>query len=198
MARRVEQGDDADLLALGIGNQRIHVRLGQLIILSGVIKRLVARLNGTRHLIAVIRRAVDRQAHVIQQEPQAVVAEGQFHMGIVAVGGIVDHLFQIINTEILPPAIKVDNPQEVVTARRSGLLVLPHCKDRRRHHAQDHDQSQHQRQHFVQRPSCLLFFHFLHPFPVTFARPSLTANPAGAGYIGKLWVSIHFSANPVA
>ena len=75
MTRCVEHGDDPNLFLPGIVDQLLHLGLGQLIG-PGIIKFLVALLNGAGDLVTGIRRAIHFHGHIVQQEAQAIVAEG--------------------------------------------------------------------------------------------------------------------------
>ena len=75
VTRCIEHGDDPNLFLPGIVDQLLHLGLGQLIG-PGIIKFLVALLNGAGDLVTGIRRAIHFHGHVVQQEAQAIVAEG--------------------------------------------------------------------------------------------------------------------------
>ena len=126
MPRGVDKGDDADASLRRIGDDAVHLSLGQLVICTGIIVCLVARLDGAFHLVAGERalRAVDAvaQRHVIQQEAQAVVADRQLQVVIAVLRHLVDEVFDLLLCKVFSAAVEMKDPHRCVCAvpRRQG------------------------------------------------------------------------------
>ena len=117
MTGRVEEGDDLYALGVCIGDDRVHLVLTQLPAAgSGII--IVAGLNGRLYVIAGVVFAICCDGHIIQQEAQAVVAKGQFQMGIVIFAHDINDALELIHGEILSSAVNMIDLHEPV--RRFG------------------------------------------------------------------------------
>ena len=91
-------------------------------------------------------------------------------MGIVAFGGVVDHLLDLIDGKILSAAVQVENAQELAVLGRGLVLARlgagrgGECGDGQQPDHQNHRQNQ--RQQSLPRRSCLRLVHFVHSFPL--------------------------------
>ena len=81
MARGIEQGDDGNPLFGRVGEDCVHLALGQLAGRVGGIAS-IARLHRRSYGVAFIRSSVDRDGHIVEQEAQALVAERQLDVGV--------------------------------------------------------------------------------------------------------------------
>ena len=169
VARCVEQGDDLNALGIGILDDGIHVALAQLAGGAGR-KVRVALLNGTGDSCAAVVLAVDRQGHIVQQEAQAVVAEGQLQVREVIFCQLIDDALDLTDGEILSAAVQVENAQELAVLGRGLVLARlgagrgGECGDGQQPDHQNHRQNQ--RQQSLPRRSCLRLVHFVHSFPL--------------------------------
>ena len=172
VARRIEHGDDGNVFALGIGNNGVHVSLGQHragSILT-VTVRGVAISDSIFHIIAAICLVVGLHRHIVQQEPETVVAEGQLQVREVIFCQLIDDALDLTDGEILSAAVQVENAQELAVLGRGLVLARlgagrgGECGDGQQPDHQNHRQNQ--RQQSLPRRSCLRLVHFVHSFPL--------------------------------
>ena len=77
MSRGIKHRDDLNARFIGIGNDGVHIALGQHTgSCTGKAVAAVAALDSRLNSITLVLRPVHRDGHIIQQEAQAVVAEG--------------------------------------------------------------------------------------------------------------------------
>ena len=119
MPRGVDQGDDADASRRRIGDDAAHLRLAQLAGAGGRVGT-VARLDTGLHRVAGERvvstvNAV-AEAHIIQQEAQAVVADRQFQIVIIVIRKRINDTLDLVLGEILSAAIQMENLHKGVIA----------------------------------------------------------------------------------
>ena len=133
VAGGVDQGDNLDALGSSIVEDVVHLILGPL---AGMGVSLVAGLDTGGDSVA----AVAQDGHIVQDQPQTVVAQGQLQMGVAVLGQQVDELLDIIDLEEFPAAVHMVDPQEVL-----GCCACPQG-----HQGQDHAQDQSQRNKLLQ------------------------------------------------
>ena len=96
-----------------MGDDAVHLSLGQRIPIWVIIVRLVARLDTGLHRVARERTVSTvnavAEAHIVQQEAQAVVADRQFHVGVVVRSQRINQGLNLIDREILSAAIQMEN-----------------------------------------------------------------------------------------
>ena len=128
-----------------------------------------AALDSRLNSITLVLRPVHRDGHIIQQEAQAVVAEGQLDMRIVIFRQLIDDALDLTDGEILSAAVQVENAQELAVLGRGLVLARlgagrgGECGDGQQPDHQNHRQNQ--RQQSLPRRSCLRLVHFVHSFP---------------------------------
>ena len=113
MARRIEHRDDAHALFLGIGKDSVHLGLRQLVdieVIIGLVARVDRRLDG----ITLVGRAVHGQAHIVQQEAHAVVADRKHHIVEASRSGIVNDLLDAVHGKILSAAVEHDDGKLII------------------------------------------------------------------------------------
>ena len=96
MARCVDHRDDTEALGLRIGNDLVHFGLRQFV-RREIIISLVARMDRRSDLLTRIGRAVHGQAHIVQQEAHAVVADRKHHIVEASRSGIVNDLLDAVH-----------------------------------------------------------------------------------------------------
>ena len=113
MPRGVDKGDDADASLRRIGDDAVHLSLGQRIPIWVIIVRLVARLDTGLHRVARERTVSTvnavAEAHIVQQEAQAVVADRQFQVVIIVILKRINDILDLAHGEILSAAIQMEN-----------------------------------------------------------------------------------------
>ena len=178
VTRCVDARNHPHALGLGIGDDRIHLGLRQLIDVK-VIVLFVAGMNRRLDSLAAIRRPIHRQGHIVQQETQAVVAHRQLDIVKSSRRCIVDDLFDTINAVILTAAIQ---EHDVVLVGRIRTVRTRRIRRRECRHgqqAQQHDEYKNHGKHFLMHWSfpCLVhllaipfIFYFSH-FPGAGKRP---------------------------
>ena len=124
MTRRVDQRDDGDVLALRIGNDRVHIRLRELIHAARIVILHVAVMDLRLHVITGIGLSIRRDRHIVQQETQAVVADRQFYVRIVRRGSCVDQRLDLSDAEILSAAIQMENAHEIISCRAARSCLV--------------------------------------------------------------------------
>ena len=120
MARGVQQRDDADALCVGIADDGIHLRLGELVAVGVIIISPVARLDSGLDRLAVIGGNIDGNRHIIQQEAKAVVAESQFQMRIAGFCDRIDQADDPVFRKILTARIQMHDLVERAGIQRHG------------------------------------------------------------------------------
>ena len=166
VARGVDTGNHAHALGGGVGDDFVHLGLGQLIHVEVVI-RLIAGVDGGRHPLAAVRLPVYRQGHIVQQEAQAIVAHGQLDIVKSSRRRIVDDLLDAVDAEILAAAVQEHDVvlvAGVFRVTRLGAGRGSECGDGQQPDHQNHRQNQ--RQQSLPRRSCLRLVHFVHSFPL--------------------------------
>ena len=113
MARCVDHWDDAEALGLRIGNDLVHFGLRQFV-RREIIISLVARMDRRSDLLTGIGRAVHGQAHIVQQEAHAVVADRKHHIVEASRSGIVDDLLDAVHGKILSAAVEHDDGKLII------------------------------------------------------------------------------------
>ena len=113
MTRRIHQRDDLNALAVRIADDGFHLSLGQRIPIWVIIVRLVARLDTGLHRVARERTVSTvnavAEAHILQQEAQAVVADRQFQVVIIVILKRINDILDLAHGEILSAAIQMEN-----------------------------------------------------------------------------------------
>ena len=170
MSRGIKHRDDLNARFIGIGNDGVHIALGQHTgSCTGKAVAAVAALDSRLNSITLVLRPVHRDGHIIQQEAQAVVAEGQLDMRIVIFRQLIDDALDLTDGEILSAAVQVENAQELAVLGRGLVLARlgagrgGECGDGQQPDHQNHRQNQ--RQQSLPRRSCLRLVHFVHSFP---------------------------------
>ena len=136
VAGNVDAGDDVDALAVGIGDDVVHLGLGQVHVgtvgsLAGAVGVAVAQSRGQ-----VVGAVGGGQAHVIQREAEAlVVGQVQLHLVEAGIGSIVDDGLQLVGSEILSARIHMDDAVGIVILRGTDADGQ-----------EGHDHAQHQNQ----------------------------------------------------
>ena len=125
VTRSVQQGNYPDALAVRIADDGVHLSLGQLVICTGIIVCLVARLNTGLHRFARERTvstvSAVAEAHITQQEAETVVAHGQLHVGVVVRSQRINDTLDLVHGEILSAAIQMENLHKgVIAFRKDG------------------------------------------------------------------------------
>ena len=164
VARCVDARNHAHALGSGIGNDRVHLGLRQLVDIE-VIIFFVARVDSLGHRVAAVRHSVHRQGHVVEQKAQAVVAECQLELVIAVRAHLVEQCDDPVLAEILTAAVEVQDLIIIRVVRRARLAVTRR-EGRDRQQAHCHDHRQNQRQHFLPQRSCLRLIHVFIPFPI--------------------------------
>lgn len=111
MARCVDHWDDAEALGLRIGNDLVHFGLRQFV-RREIIISLVARMDRRSDIFAGIGLIAHSQAHIVQQEAHAVVADGKLQMGITRRRDLIDQGEDPILRKILASAVEVEDLHE--------------------------------------------------------------------------------------
>ena len=124
VTRRVDQRDDGDVLALRIGNDRVHIRLRELIHAARIVIVHIAVMDLRLHVITGIGLPINRDRHIVQQETQAVVADRQFYVRIVRRGSRVDQRLDLSDAEILSAAIQMENAHEIISCRAARSCLV--------------------------------------------------------------------------
>lgn len=165
VARCVDARNHTHALGSGIGNDRVHLGLRQLVDIE-VIIFFVARVDSLGHRVAVICRPVHRQGHVVEQEAQAVVAHRQLDIVKSSRRCVVDDLLDAVDAVVLAAAVQEHNIVLVGRIRRiTARLAVTRREGRDRQQAHCHDHRQNQRQHFLPQRSCLRLIYVFHSFP---------------------------------
>jgi hypothetical protein len=124
VTRGIDQRNDGDVLALRIGNDRVHIRLRELIHAARIVILHVAVMDLRLHVITGIGLPINRDRHIVQQETQAVVADRQFYVRIVRRGSRVDQRFDLSDAEILSAAIQMENAHEIISCRAARSCLV--------------------------------------------------------------------------
>ena len=120
VTRRVDAGNHAHALGCGIVNDGVHIALRQLVNRE-IVVILVARVDRGGDLLAGVVRAVNGQAHVVQQETQAVIADCKLNIIEASRRGVVDKLLDAVNRKVLSAAVKEHDAVVVAIDRRFTL-----------------------------------------------------------------------------
>ena len=111
MARRIHEGDNLNVLFLCTGNDLVHFLLRQFINIE-VVVFLIARVDRRSDIFAGIGLIAHSQAHIVQQEAHAVVADGKLQMGITRRRDLIDQGEDPILRKILASAVEVEDLHE--------------------------------------------------------------------------------------
>ena len=106
MTGHVQHGNDLNALAVGIGDNGIHVNLIQIPRIT--VEAVVAVGDIALDLVAGHSNTLKAETHVVQQETAAAVAEGELELVIAVLGHGVDQLLDIGDAEILAAAVQHD------------------------------------------------------------------------------------------
>ena len=109
MTRQVQQGHNLNAQLIRLGNDGIHLVLGQIALITAAVLCHVARLDLRYNSIVVIGCAVGSEGHIIQQEAQAIVAEGQLELVIAIVLHLIEQRNDPFLAEILSAAVQMYN-----------------------------------------------------------------------------------------
>ena len=116
MTRIVDQRNDRDALRGCIGNDGIHLGLRQFVLLGRialpVVVSHIARVDRRSDIFAGIGLIAHSQAHIVQQEAHAVVADGKLQMGITRRRDLIDQGEDPILRKILASAVEVEDLHE--------------------------------------------------------------------------------------
>ena len=116
MTRIVDQRNDRDALRGCIGNDGIHLGLRQFVLLGRialpVVVSHIARVDRRSDIFAGIGLIAHSQAHIVQQEAHAVVADGKLQMGITRRRDLIDQGEDPILRKILVSAVEVEDLHE--------------------------------------------------------------------------------------
>ena len=108
MTGRVDAGNHAHALLVGIANNFIHLTLGQLI--GGkVIIISITCLNCSLNVIATVGFAIDRQLHIVQQEAQTIIAHCQLDIVEASAGCIINELLNAAGGVIFSAAVQEED-----------------------------------------------------------------------------------------
>ena len=138
MTRCIKHWNDANARFGGMRKNFEHFTFRQLIgaliiIGKGIILRITI-LNSSRDFIAAVVLVVRSQGHIVQQEAQAVITEGQFNVRIAALCRSIDDVKNLVLGKVLSAAVEVENAHEIAIIRGGGgggdgflrvLVVVP-------------------------------------------------------------------------
>ena len=120
MTGAVDDGHDANTLALSIGDDVIHLGFGQRVAVGVLVVGVVARGKRFLHGIAAVALAVNLHRHVVEEKTHAVVRKDQLDVGVAVLRGAVDDLLDLIGREILATSI---NRKDGVSPPLCGLRL---------------------------------------------------------------------------
>ena len=139
MAGNVDAGDDVDALAVGIGDDVVHLFLSQVLAgaaggLAGAVGVTVTQSRGQ-----VIGAVVGGQRHVIHSKAEAlVVGQVKLHLIEAGLGCIVDDGLQLTGGEVLPACVHMDDVVGVGSILRCADADGQECHDHAQHQSQRH------------------------------------------------------------
>ena len=123
VAGGVDQRHDLHALGGGVGQDLVHLGLGELVHLKVAVS-LVASVDGVGDLLVGVGSAAHGQGHVVQQEAHTVVAQTQHHIVHASGRSAVDDGLQAVHGEILTASVHHDDGL-VVRALSGGCGGLP-------------------------------------------------------------------------
>ena len=148
MAGVIQKRDNLNARCLCMGNDFIHLGLGQLVDRGGIALLIIVCLVAVLDRRGHFRIRIAAHRHIIQQEAQAIVAEGQLQMGKTCCLHFCDQCLDPINGKVFAAVIQV---QDAVIHTGGCSLRGDRCHQ---YHGQHHHQGQ---QHGADA-----FCHFFH------------------------------------
>ena len=135
----VDAGNDIDALAVGIGDDVVHLFLGQ--VLAGAAGGLavaggITVAQGRGQVIGVV---IGGQRHVVQSKAEAlVVGQIKLHLIEAGLGRVVDDGLQLTGGEILPACVHMDDVVGIGSILRRADADRQKCHDHAQHQSQRH------------------------------------------------------------
>lgn len=114
VAGQVQQGHDLNAVLICLGNDVVHLRLSQPAGIAAAVLRLVTGFHLGNYGCMVISSAIGGERHIVQQETQAIVTEGQLQLVISGGCHFPDQCLDPVRGEVLPAAVQMDNPEETI------------------------------------------------------------------------------------
>ena len=124
MARAVDDRHDADTAALRMGDDGVHLHLGERVAIGVLVVLVVTGGEGGLHGVAVVALAVDLHRHVVQEEAHAVVGQDQLDVGIAVHVGAIDDLHDLAGREVLAAGVDREDGALRLDGLGHVLLVL--------------------------------------------------------------------------